>query len=105
MSVLDCNPNLGEMHEKLAEARAKRHTRLFALAYDPNAPLQWYHRQDEKDMERFLNLRDNSESILFNCAVAVVVVNPTDSDETIQSIIADKRLRKKDGLGYFSEAF
>ena len=101
----DCDPNLRDMEEKLAEARAAKHTRLFALGYDPGSPLQWHSRQNEKEMKKYLDSRDESESMMFNCAVAVVVVNPQDSDETIKSIIADKRPRKKDGLGYFGEAY
>lgn len=105
MSVLKCDPNLSEMKEKLTEARAAKHTRLFALAYDSQTPLQWHHRKNEAEMNKYLDSRDESESILFNCAVAVVVVNPADSDETIESIIAAKQVRKNSGPGYFSEAW
>lgn len=105
MSVVNCDLNIREMKEKLAEARAENHTRLFALAYDAGTPLQWHHRKDESEMKQFLDSRDESESILFNCAIAVVVVNPADSDETIESIIGIKQPRKGTGPGYFSEAF
>lgn len=105
MSVLKCDPNLAEMNEKLAEAREKKHTRLFAIAYDPQTPLQWHHRKNEAEMKKFLDSRDESESIMFNCAVAVVVVNPADSDETINATIAAKQVRKDNGPGYFREAW
>lgn len=105
MSVIQCDPNLSEMKAKLAEARANKHTRLFALAYDRQTPLQWHHRKDEDAMKKYLESRDMSESILFNCAIAAVVVNPADSDETILSVIAAKQQRIGTGPGYFDEAF
>lgn len=101
----NCDPNLKEMEEKLIKARAAGHTRMFALGYDPSSPLQWHSRKDEKEMKKYLDSRDDSESIMFNCAVAVVVVNPQDSDETIQSVIANKQPRRDDGPGYFDEAY
>ena len=56
-------------------------------------------------MKSFLDSRDDSESMMFNCAVAIVVVNPQDSDETIKSIIAAKQPRKAESPGYFNEAY
>ncbi len=97
--------NLTEMEAMLAEARKASHTRLFALAYDRTSPLQWHHRKDEKEMQDYLDSRDRSESIFFNCAVAVVVVNPADSDETIEAVITSQALRNGTGPGYFGESF
>ncbi|MDB5225590.1 MAG: hypothetical protein JWL87_542 [Candidatus Adlerbacteria bacterium] len=102
---VDCDPNLREMEEKLVEARAAGHTRMFALGYEPDLPMQWHSRKDEQKMKEYLDSREKSESTLFNCAVAVVVVNPQDSDETIKSIIAAKQPRKNEGPGYFCEAW
>ncbi|HEY4501689.1 MAG TPA: hypothetical protein VJJ20_01305 [Candidatus Paceibacterota bacterium] len=93
------------MEEKLAEARKAGHTRMFALGYDPESPMQWHSRKDEAEMKSFLDSRDDSESMMFNCAVAIVVVNPQDSDETIKSIIAAKQPRKAESPGYFNEAY
>jgi len=94
-----------DMKANLEAARKNGHTRLFAIAYDDQTPVQWHHAKDEAAMKEFLDSRDESESILFNCAIAVVVVNPQDSDETIESTIASQQPRRDNGPGYFSEAF
>lgn len=89
----------------LKDARKVGHNRLFALAYSLEKPVQWYSRQDEEEMRLLLGSRERSEHILFNCAVAIVVINPMDSDETIDVIIAEQRRRNGHGTGYFDEAF
>ena len=89
----------------LKDARKVGHNRLFALAYFAEAPVRWLSRQDEEEMRLLLDSRERSDNTLFNCAVAVVVVNPMDSDETIDSIIAGKQKRNGAGPGYFDEAF
>lgn len=94
-----------DMRAKLTEARKAGDSRLFALAYDDKTPVQWHRAKDEAEMKKFLDSRDESESIMFNCAIAVVVVNPQDSDETIEATIAGCRPRQANGLGYFGEAF
>lgn len=93
------------MREELAKARTAGHSRLFALAYDRETPLQWHSRKDEAAMMKFLDSREESESMLFNCAIAVVVVNPQDSDSTIESVLASGTRRNGTGPGYFSESF
>lgn len=96
--------NLEEMKVARDEARSAGHDRLFALAYDPDIPLHWRHCKDESEMNRILASREESESTTFNCAIAVVVVNPQDSDDTIAFIIASRYPRPPGGLGYFTEA-
>ncbi len=93
------------MKAMLAEARKAGHTRLFAIAYDRESPIQWHSRKDEAEMKEFLDSRDESESTMFNCAVAVVVVNPQDTDETIDSVLTSRTRRHGNGSGYFSESF
>lgn len=93
------------MKAKLAEARKVGHTRLFAIAYDRESPIQWHSRQDEVGMRAFLDSREESESIMFNCAIAVVVVNPQDTDGTIESVLASRHMRHEWGPGYFAESF
>ena len=99
--------NVGEsdMRPVLEQARTAGHTRLFAIAYDKESPVQWHHRQDEAAMTEFLDSREESESMFFNCAIAIVVVNPQDTDETIESVIASHHMRNDAGSGYFEEAF
>lgn len=97
--------NATEMKEKLAEARKAGSTRLYALAYASTSPVQWHHRKDEDEMRRHLDSRDESESMLFSAAVAVVVVNPQDSDETIEVVLKTGHARSLTGPGYFSESF
>jgi hypothetical protein len=99
------NLNKDEMQEKLTAARAAGHTRLFAIAYDDVTPVQWHSRKDESDMNEFLDSREESESMFFNCAIAVIVVNPADSDETIEATLTARQRRAGSGPGYFSEAF
>jgi len=98
------NIDTEEMKRVLAEAREAGDTRLFAIAFDRESPLQWHHRKDEVAMQRFLDSRDRSESIMFNCAIAIVVVNPEDTDETIDAIIASRNTRSGAGPGYFEES-
>lgn len=93
------------MKAKLAEARKAGHTRLFAIAYDRKSPIQWHSRKNEAEMQQFLDSRDESESTLFNCAIAVVVVNPQDTDETIDFVLNVRSHRRSNQLGYFSESF
>jgi hypothetical protein len=93
------------LKEGLQKARTAGYTRLFALAYDRDTPVQWHSRPDEASMMQFLDSREESESIMFNCAIAVAVVNPQDSDETIQSVLAARSRRKDTGPGFFSESF
>lgn len=93
------------MKAKLAEARKVGHSRLFAIAYDRESPVQWHSRPDEATMKKFLDSRDESENIMFNCAVAIVVVNPQDTDETIEALLASRQLRSGSGPGYFGESF
>jgi hypothetical protein len=94
-----------DLTAKLQEARKAGSTRLFAIAYDRITPVQWHHRKDEAEMQKFLDSREESESILFNCAIAVVVVNPKDSEETVFAIIAAGNPRVGQGPGFFSESF
>ncbi|MEI7720288.1 MAG: hypothetical protein WCI89_03745 [bacterium] len=56
-------------------------------------------------MKQFLDSRDKSESAMFNCAVAIVVVNPQDTDETIKFMLTSRRQRSGSGPGYFDESF
>ena len=93
------------MRVTLLEAREAGHSRLFAIAYFPDEPVQWHHREDEAEMKSFLDSRDESESIMFSASVAIVVVNPQDSDETIDAILSGKQSRKENTSGFFSEAF
>jgi hypothetical protein len=93
------------MKATLAEARKAGHSRLFALAYDSESLAQWHSRPDEAAMKQFLDSRDESESMVFNCAVAIVVVNPQDTDETIEAMIASRQERRGSGPGYFDESF
>lgn len=93
------------MKVKLAEARKSGHSRLFAIAYDRESPVQWHSRSDETTMKQFLDSRDKSESAMFNCAVAIVVVNPQDTDETIKFMLTSRRQRSGSGPGYFDESF
>ncbi len=99
------NVDAAEMKGKLDEARKVGHARLFAIAYDADTPVQWHHAKDETAMKEFLDSRERSESILFNCAIAVAVVNPQDSDETIEAVLTSGQLRQGTGPGYFSESF
>lgn len=100
------NPDGSEgMKVKLAEARRIGHSRLFAIAYSRESPVQWHSCPDEAAMKDFLDSRDESESSMFNCAVAIVVVNPQDSDETIQAVLTSHQQRSGSGPGYFGESF
>ena len=93
------------MKAKLAEARKAGHTRLFAIAYDRESPVQWHSRKDEAEMKSFLDSREESETILFSSAIAIVVLNPQDTDETIDALLASHSQRRNNGPGYFSESF
>lgn len=103
--ALKWDMNDKEMRAKLKEARQIGHSRLFAIAYDSTTPVQWHYRKDEAEMKRFLDSRERSESILFNCAIAIAVVNPQDSDDTIGAALSAGRKRADNGPGYFDEAF
>ena len=103
--ALGWNIDLQDMKIALAEARQAGHTRLFAIAYDRESPVQWHHRPDEKEMQKFLDSRERSESIMFNCAIAILSLNPLDTDETIEALIAAQKKRRDTGPGYFEEAF
>lgn len=94
-----------EMVENLEAARTLGHTRLLALAFDPEPPVSWHSFPAEQEMKEFLDSRETAESILFNASVPVIVVNPQDTDETIKAIVDMKRIRMRDGPGYFHEAY
>jgi hypothetical protein len=88
----------------LGRARAVSATRLFALSPD-GTNMQWHYRPDEKAMRNFLDSRKTSDKILFSSSIAVLVVDPRDSDEKIRQVIDARHRRMSDGPGYFSEAF
>ncbi len=91
------------MVQKISEARQKGRRRLFAIAYDRESPAQWHSLPGDAEMQKYLDSREESESIMFNCAVVVVVVDPTDTDDVIESIISSGTIRPPKGLGYFKE--
>lgn len=105
MANLGWDPDLIEMGKKLIEAREMGSLRLFAVALDKETPARWFHCQNEGEMRRILDSREDSRDPNFRWSAAVVVVNPQDSTEVIMRTLSEKRSRIGRVFGYFEEFF
>jgi hypothetical protein len=85
----------------LAIARKCGHTRLFAISSNRSDPVQWHSVGGENAMQSFFDNCEDSDDFEQNCWTPVLVVNPQDTDEIINAVIASHQVRQGRGMGYF----
>ncbi len=89
------------------EAEANGHTRLLAYAcYGDANPerVTWQSFPDDPAMEAFIASWETSDDPALTCAMAIAVVIPQDSLETIHFQLSTRSKRAPNAPGYFPSA-